>query len=83
MDPSVGSGYRQASLAACPYHTGRAEGALCGPSRQLLASQAVDWVVFKMYFPFIVKVINTAVECASKHVSLCLFNYRHSVCGTK
>ena len=46
LDLSVGSACRLASLASCPYHTGRAEGALCGPSHWLMAGQAVDWVFF-------------------------------------
>lgn len=80
MDPGVGSGCRLASLASCPYHTGRAEGALCGPSRLLLACQAVDRVVFKIYFILITKVVHTVGECASNHISVCPFSCRHSLC---
>lgn len=58
LDLSMGSACGLASLASCPYHTGRAEGALCGPSHELMAGQAVDWVFFFYFFILLKKFIN-------------------------
>lgn len=47
----------QVSLASCLYHTGRAEGALCGLCRQPMAGQTC-WVVLKIDFPLVTNIIN-------------------------
>lgn len=73
--PQVGSGCRPASLASCPYHTGRAQGALCGPRHQLSAGRAG----LEIYFPFIAEVVNAVGERVSERVLVCPLGGRSSL----